>query len=255
MADKYVKVDYEGIEDTTFVEPNYETDKLMYWSDIDLDDVPVMNAFQQALAKEDYTAYNILQSNHVFYFGAWLINKFVNRLKAIESYIPNIYKPKASINTVEEPTAEDVRPEIQVKTNSGYVDSIVWINPNEDMLLKVTSAAWTDNKISATYNKNHIEITMTGYTAGKGITFYLENEILSPGTYTLGIDSVNHGEFEIQLVMVNTSNNAIIRVPIGTGSSGCSFTLSSNARLSFIGVMPKTRANGSFTFTLNKITT
>lgn len=77
------------MKNTQTVFPN-GVDELKFYSDIDLNQVPIMENYLRLLNKGKYTsASEYLKNSEVFYYGAWFLNMMENRLHAIGKYLIN----------------------------------------------------------------------------------------------------------------------------------------------------------------------
>lgn len=102
-------------------------DNRIWWSDIDLTQVPTMNTYQGLLRDKNYTtATNMLKNSSVFYYGSWLINMFRNRLVALHNYMPFVKKSIANIYSMLEPSKPEDN--IYIKKNGQMVNTTIWID-------------------------------------------------------------------------------------------------------------------------------
>ena len=85
-------------------------DSRVYFSDINLENVSIMNQYQELIKAGRYTdASQLLNSNdNIFFYGAWVLNMFENRLRNTGKYLLNKEKISANIYQSEEPT-EDLK--------------------------------------------------------------------------------------------------------------------------------------------------
>lgn len=81
-------------------------DSRVYFSDIDLNNVEFMNTYQELIKNGKYSeASQLLNSNdNVFFYGAWVLNMFENRLRNIGEYLLTKEKQSANIYQPDEPT-------------------------------------------------------------------------------------------------------------------------------------------------------
>ena len=81
-------------------------DSRVYFSDINLENVSVMNQYQELIKAGRYTdASQLLNSNdNIFFYGAWVLNMFENRLRNTGKYLLSKEKTSANIYQPEEPT-------------------------------------------------------------------------------------------------------------------------------------------------------
>ena len=91
-------------------------DTRVYFSDICLEDVPVMNTYQELIKSEKYSEASELLNNNdnITFYGAWVLNLFSNRVKNIGEYLLTKEKPKPGIYQSEEPT-------------EGLTENTIWI--------------------------------------------------------------------------------------------------------------------------------
>lgn len=83
------------MRNTTSKYPTSIDDKI-FFQDINLDQLSVMNQYRNYIANQQYTeASNLLNDSDLDFYGAWLMNLFENRLVAIETYLLN--KPNVNI--------------------------------------------------------------------------------------------------------------------------------------------------------------
>ena len=75
---------------TQTVFPN-GVDELPLYSDISIDQVPIMENYLRLLNSGNYTsASEYLKNSGVFYYGAWFLNMMENRLRTIGNYLTNL---------------------------------------------------------------------------------------------------------------------------------------------------------------------
>ena len=66
-------------------------DELQFFSDISIDQVPIMENYLRLLNSGNYTsASEYLKNSGVFYYGAWFLNMMENRLRTIGNYLTNL---------------------------------------------------------------------------------------------------------------------------------------------------------------------
>ena len=71
------------MRNTQTVFPN-GVDELQFFSDISIDQVPIMENYLRLLNSGNYTsASEYLKNSGVFYYGAWFLNMMENRLRTI----------------------------------------------------------------------------------------------------------------------------------------------------------------------------
>ena len=104
------------MRNTQTVFPN-GVDELQFFSDISIDQVPIMENYLRLLNSGNYTsASEYLKNSGVFYYGAWFLNMMENRLRTIGNYLTNL----EDLNLV---TYSDSEPsELEV------FDGMNWIN-------------------------------------------------------------------------------------------------------------------------------
>ena len=77
------------MRNTQTVFPN-GVDELQFFSDISIDQVPIMENYLRLLNSGNYTsASEYLKNSGVFYYGAWFLNMMENRLRTIGNYLIN----------------------------------------------------------------------------------------------------------------------------------------------------------------------
>ena len=63
-------------------------DDRIFFQDIHLDQVPIMEHYNSLLDKSDYTsASEFLNNSEAFFYGAWILNQFEKRLANLETYL------------------------------------------------------------------------------------------------------------------------------------------------------------------------
>ena len=78
------------MRNTQTVFPN-GVDELQFFSDISIDQVPIMENYLRLLNSGNYTsASEYLKNSGVFYYGAWFLNMMENRLRTIGNYLTNL---------------------------------------------------------------------------------------------------------------------------------------------------------------------
>lgn len=103
-------------------------DSRLYWSDMNISQIADFEDYQQYLKQGRYSDANgVLVGSDAFYYGGWLINLLVNRLKAMDAYIPYKYVPSAGIyDSATEP--EETFQNILVNNdNNEYVEGTIWL--------------------------------------------------------------------------------------------------------------------------------
>jgi hypothetical protein len=95
----------EGImKDIATKFPN-DIDNRLFFSDISSEQVHIMNTYNNYIANGDYDkASEFLNNSEVFFYGAWLLNLFENRLHTIGDYLMKEEKPKLTIYSNSEPS-------------------------------------------------------------------------------------------------------------------------------------------------------
>lgn len=75
--------------ESKFTEINdYQIDDPLFFSDIGLSNLEFVDNYKELLKESKYTsAANVLNSNDIDFFGAWIFNLLENRLKAIEDFL------------------------------------------------------------------------------------------------------------------------------------------------------------------------
>ena len=72
-----------------------EIDQRMFFSDICIDQVPIMQEYYKLLNAGNYDmASDLLNNSEVSFYGAWLLNMWENRLNAVGDYVMKLEKPK-----------------------------------------------------------------------------------------------------------------------------------------------------------------
>ena len=103
------------MRNTQTVFPN-GVDELQFFSDISIDQVPIMENYLRLLNSGNYTsASEYLKNSGVFYYGAWFLNMMENRLRTIGNYLTNL-------EDLELVTYSDSEP-----SESGVFDGMNWI--------------------------------------------------------------------------------------------------------------------------------
>ena len=78
------------MRNTPTVFPN-GVDELQFYSDISIDQAPIMENYLRLLNSGNYTsASDYLKNSGVFYYGAWFLNMMENRLRTIGNYLTNL---------------------------------------------------------------------------------------------------------------------------------------------------------------------
>lgn len=88
---------------SVFVNPDYDVDSRIYFSDISISKEPIMQQYQALIAQGRFDdAKTLIQDED--YYGAWLINLFGNRLINIFAYVSTLEKPVLGLYQSTEPT-------------------------------------------------------------------------------------------------------------------------------------------------------
>ena len=96
------------MRNTQTVFPN-GVDELQFFSDISIDQVPIMENYLRLLNSENYTsASEYLKNSGVFYYGAWFLNMMENRLRTIGNYLTNLEDLKLVTYSDSEPSESEV---------------------------------------------------------------------------------------------------------------------------------------------------
>ena len=96
------------MRNTQTVFPN-GVDELQFYSDISIDQVPIMENYLRLLNSENYTsASEYLKNSGVFYYGAWFLNMMENRLRTIGNYLTNLEDLKLVTYSDSEPSESEV---------------------------------------------------------------------------------------------------------------------------------------------------
>ena len=70
-----------------------EIDDRMFFQDISIPQIPIMNEYYKCLSSANYTmASELLNNSEVFFYGAWLLNLLENRLYQIGKYLFSLNK-------------------------------------------------------------------------------------------------------------------------------------------------------------------
>ena len=86
-----------------------EIDDRIFFQDINVSQIPVMNDYYQYLNAENYTkASELLNNSEVFFYGAWLLNLLENRLYVIESHLINTKKNKLTEYSDSQPVESEL---------------------------------------------------------------------------------------------------------------------------------------------------
>ena len=84
-------------------------DELQFFSDISLDQVPIMENYLRLLNSGNYTsASEYLKNSGVFYYGAWFLNMMENRLRTIGNYLTNLEDLNLVTYSDSEPSESEV---------------------------------------------------------------------------------------------------------------------------------------------------
>ena len=104
------------MRNTQTVFPN-GVDELQFFSDISIDQVPIMENYLRLLNSGNYTsASEYLKNSGVFYYGAWFLNVMENRLRTIGNYLTNLEDLELVTYSDSEPSETEV------------FDGMNWIN-------------------------------------------------------------------------------------------------------------------------------
>ena len=96
------------MRNTQTVFPN-GVDELQFFSDISIDQVPIMENYLRLLNSGNYTsASEYLKNSGVFYYGAWFLNMMENRLRTIGNYLTNLEDLKLVTYSDSEPSESEV---------------------------------------------------------------------------------------------------------------------------------------------------
>ena len=104
------------MRNTQTVFPN-GVDELQFFSDISINQVPIMENYLRLLNSGNYTsASEYLKNSGVFYYGAWFLNMMENRLRTIGNYLTNLEDLELVTYSDSEPSETEV------------FDGMNWIN-------------------------------------------------------------------------------------------------------------------------------
>ena len=96
------------MRNTQTVFPN-GVDELQFFSDISIDQVPIMENYLRLLNSGNYTsASEYLKNSGVFYYGAWFLNMMENRLRTIGNYLTNLEDIELVTYSDSEPSESEV---------------------------------------------------------------------------------------------------------------------------------------------------
>ena len=96
------------MRNTQTVFPN-GVDELQFFSDISIDQVPIMENYLRLLNSGNYTsASEYLKNSGVFYYGAWFLNMMENRLRTIGNYLTNLEDLELVTYSNSEPSESEV---------------------------------------------------------------------------------------------------------------------------------------------------
>ena len=96
------------MRNTQTVFPN-GVDELRFYSDISIDQVPIMENYLRLLNSGNYTsASEYLKNSGVFYYGAWFLNMMENRLRTIGNYLTNLEDLELVTYSDSEPSESEV---------------------------------------------------------------------------------------------------------------------------------------------------
>ena len=80
-------------------------DSRVFFSDIDLDNINIMNEHENLIKQGKYTdASQLLNNSDVFFYGAWFLNMIENRLVNIGNHLLSKQKPQLTTYQDSEPT-------------------------------------------------------------------------------------------------------------------------------------------------------
>ena len=96
------------MRNTQTVFPN-GVDELQFYSDISIDQVPIMENYLRLLNSGNYTsASEYLKNSGVFNYGAWFLNMMENRLRTIGNYLTNLEDLELVTYSDSEPSESEV---------------------------------------------------------------------------------------------------------------------------------------------------
>ena len=96
------------MRNTQTVFPN-GVDELQFYSDISIDQVPIMENYLRLLNSGNYTsASEYLKNSGVFYYGAWFLNMMENRLRTIGNYLTNLEDLELVTYSNSEPSESEI---------------------------------------------------------------------------------------------------------------------------------------------------
>ena len=96
------------MRNTQTVFPN-GVDELQFFSDISIDQVPIMDNYLRLLNSGNYTsASEYLKNSGVFYYGAWFLNMMENRLRTIGNYLTNLEDLELVTYSDSEPSESEI---------------------------------------------------------------------------------------------------------------------------------------------------
>lgn len=96
------------MRNTQTVFPN-GVDELQFYSDISINQVPIMENYLRLLNSGNYTsASEYLKNSGVFYYGAWFLNMMENRLRTIGNYLTNLEDLELVTYSDSEPSESEV---------------------------------------------------------------------------------------------------------------------------------------------------
>ena len=96
------------MRNTQTVFPN-GVDELQFFSDISIDQVPIMENYLRLLNSGNYTsASEYLKNSGVFYYGAWSLNMMENRLRTIGNYLTNLEDLELVTYSDSEPSESEI---------------------------------------------------------------------------------------------------------------------------------------------------
>lgn len=96
------------MRNTQTVFPN-GVDELQFYSDISIDQAPIMENYLRLLNSGNYTsASDYLKNSGVFYYGSWFLNMMENRLRTIGNYLTNLEDLELVTYSDSEPSESEV---------------------------------------------------------------------------------------------------------------------------------------------------
>lgn len=96
------------MKDTTSNFPN-SIDDLVFFQDISISQVPIMEDFYILLNAKNYTAASeYLNNSGVFFYGAWCLNLLENRTYAVSKYLMSLEDLKLMTYSDSEPSESEI---------------------------------------------------------------------------------------------------------------------------------------------------